>query len=140
MNATSPRYVYRQGDHVCTLYTSGEQQLAAAVEYVKDGLARGERCLYVCCEHPLPEFRQALRDGGVDVEAEEKRGALLLVTKENGHLAGGEFDPDRMIELLRVAVDDALASGSGACAPPATCAGCSTASRGRRSSPSTSRG
>jgi len=44
----TPRIVYQQGDHVCTLFSSREEQLTAAIEYVRGGLERGERCLYVC--------------------------------------------------------------------------------------------
>src|SRR5581483_2120311 len=107
----SHRIVYQQGDHVCTLYSSVEEQLSAAIEYIKGGLARGERCLYVCGEHSVPQFRAALRRAGVDVIAEEKRGALVLITKESGHLKGGSFDPDAMISLLHAAVKDALEAG-----------------------------
>lgn len=113
----SPRIVYHQGDHVCALYTTPEEQLAAAIEYIRGGLERGERCLYVCCEHAIPAFRMALRDAGIDVDSEEKLGALILITKEDGHLKGGSFDPDRMITMLHAAVEDALTAGfAGLCA------------------------
>lgn len=107
----SPRIVYQQGDHVCTLYQTPEEQLAAAVQYIREGLSNGERCLYICCEHDVDAFRAALRDRGIDVDGEEKRGALLLRTKHDGHLDGGTFDPNRMIALLEAAVHDALRGG-----------------------------
>jgi MEDS: MEthanogen/methylotroph, DcmR Sensory domain len=109
--SNSPRIVYQQGDHVCGLYSTAEEQLVAAVEYIRAGLERGERCLYVCCEHGLEDFRAALKRSGIDVAAEEKRGALLLLTKHQGHLNGGAFDPDKMISMLHAAVEDALKAG-----------------------------
>lgn len=113
----SPRLSYHEGDHVCTLFASPEEQLNAAVEYIRGGLDRRERCLWVSCERPLPEFRAALKDADIDVEAEETRGALLLVDKDGGHLKGGSFDPDRMIAMLHQAVKDALDDGfTGLCA------------------------
>ena len=112
-----PRYVYQQGDHICTLYSSPAEQLRAATEYIREGLARGERCLYVCGEHDLPAFRAGLSNAGIDVEGEEARGALLLLTKHDGHLKTGHFDPAAMIAMLQDAVQDALDSGfSGLCA------------------------
>lgn len=109
--------VYQQGDHVCTLYSSPEEQLAAAIECIKEGLHRGERCLYICGEHSVRRFRAALCKGGIDVRAEEARGALNIVTKEKAHLSGGRFNPDAMIGLLHSAVKDALAAGfTGLCA------------------------
>src|SRR5581483_8981825 len=63
----SPRMHYKQGDHVCTLYSTREEQMAAAVEYIRGGLSRGERCLYVVGEHTPDEFRTGLREAGIDV-------------------------------------------------------------------------
>jgi chemotaxis family two-component system sensor kinase Cph1 len=115
--SSSPRIVYRQGDHVCTLFTTAEEQLTAAVEYLKAGLHRGERCMYVCCEHEIPKFRLALEQAGIDVATEEEWGALVLLTKHDGYLQGGSFDPDKMISMLHAAVEDALAAGfAGLCA------------------------
>lgn len=115
--SSSPRIVYQQGDHVCTLFTTPEEQLQAAVEYISGGLSRGERCLYICGEHEIPEFREALKQAGINVEWEEKRGALVLLNKHEAHLKGGSFDPDTMISTLHAAVEDALAAGfAGLCA------------------------
>ena len=114
---TSPRVQYQQGDHICTLYSNRDEQMAAAVDYLRGGLSRGERCLYVCCEHTPDEFRDGLRQAGIDVDAEEARGALLLLTKHDGHLKGGCFNPDEMINMLHQAVKDALDAGfAGLCA------------------------
>src|SRR5947199_12831 len=48
------RLVFQQGDHVCTLYASSEEQMEAAIQYILGGLKRGERCFYVCGEHCIP--------------------------------------------------------------------------------------
>ena len=113
----SPRLSYHEGDHVCTLFASPEEQLQAAVEYIRGGLSRGERCLWVSCERPVGEFRASLNEAGIDVKAEEARGALVVLTKHEGHLKGGSFDPDRMIAMLHQAVKDSLDAGfTGLCA------------------------
>jgi hypothetical protein len=115
--SSAPRVVYQQGDHVCTLFTAREEQLAAAVDYIRQGLARGERCLYVCGEQAPADFRAALRQGGIDVDREEARGALMLLTKETGHLKGGSFNAGRMISMLSAAVEQSLNDGfAGLCA------------------------
>lgn len=113
----SRRLKYQQGDHVCMLYTNRDEQMEAAIEYIQGGLSRGERCLYVVGEHTPDEFRDGLRKAGIDVEAEEARGALILITKHDGHLKGGYFEPDKMITMLHGAVNDALGAGfAGLCA------------------------
>lgn len=112
-----PRITYQQGDHICTLFSSREEQLSAAVEYVRGGLERGERCLYVCGEQSPEEFRAALRKAGVNVDRETERGALVLITKREGHLKGGSFSAARMIRMLKDAVKSALDAGfTGLCA------------------------
>jgi hypothetical protein len=112
-----PRVVYQQGDHVCTLFSSAEEQLSAAIDYIRQGLARGERCLYVCGEQTPDAFRAALTRARIDVAREESRGALVLLTKETGHLAGGSFSASRMIGMLGQAVESALNDGfEGLCA------------------------
>lgn len=119
---SSRRLVYQQGDHICTLYSSKKEQLAAAVEYIIGGLSRGERCLYVCGEHTPAELREGLRKAGVDVPVAEKRGALMIMTKDEAHLKGGYFDPDKMISMLHQAVKGALEAGfAGLCAAGDMC-------------------
>ena len=112
-----PRVVYQQGDHICTLFSSREEQLSAAIEYIQQGLNRNERCLYVCSEQTPTQFREALAQAGINVAQEEAKGALVLLTKESGHLKGGYFSAARMIFMLRTAVEDALKDGfQGLCA------------------------
>jgi len=43
----------KQGDHVCPIYESIEEQMASAVPFTKEGLARDERCLYVADDRTL---------------------------------------------------------------------------------------
>ena len=107
----SSRADYRDGDHVCTLFTTRREQIGAAAEFIRGGLARGDRCLYICSEQAPDEFRDALRDADIDVDTEEARGALEVITKAEGHLKGGSFDAARMIEMLASALSEALATG-----------------------------
>src|ERR1700761_5329757 len=108
---SSRRLVYQQGDHICALYTSPEEQLQAAVEYIPSGLGRNDRCLYVCGDHTPAELRAALQSAGVNVPLEEGRGALSLVTKGEAHLKDGYINAQNMISFLHQAVQDALDSG-----------------------------
>ena len=110
MNRT-PRVVYQHGDHACTLYNSEEERLSAAIQYIRDGLAWHERCVYVCCDQDTDGFRAALESAGIEVAAEEARGALVLLTKAEAHLNGGAFDPAGLIAAIDAVLQDALNSG-----------------------------
>ena len=65
----------KQGDHVCPIYESVAEQTAAGVLFVKEGLARGERCLIVADDRTGEQLLEALAAGGVNVARERERGA-----------------------------------------------------------------
>ncbi len=69
------------GDHVCAIYENLAEQMAAATLFIKQGLANGERCLYVCDDRTAEQIAEALTASGVDVAHERARNALWLPTK-----------------------------------------------------------
>ncbi|MCL6640060.1 MAG: MEDS domain-containing protein, partial [Candidatus Rokubacteria bacterium] len=79
--------------------------------YLKQGLARGERCLYVVDDATAAEVAEALRRAGVAVDAEQDRGALTIITKRESYLRSGRFDPSAMLAFLDEAVREAVAGG-----------------------------
>ena len=104
--------VFRQGDHICSLFETEDEQIAMAAEYLADGLQRGERAFYVAqSDGAVQRFRAAMRAHGVNVAAALKRGALVESTHADAHLAGGRFDSERMLQLLNEAVESALNDG-----------------------------
>ena len=38
---------FRQGEHICVVYYTPEEQRAVAANYIADGLRHGERAYYV---------------------------------------------------------------------------------------------
>ncbi|HZY30019.1 MAG TPA: PAS domain S-box protein, partial [Candidatus Methylomirabilis sp.] len=101
----------KPGHHLCLIYEDVAQQMAAIVPFVRTGLARGERCLYIADHSTTREVAAALAAAGVDVQRERERGALVLLTKRETYLRGGRFEPEAMIALLRQALEEALAAG-----------------------------
>jgi signal transduction histidine kinase len=99
------------GSHLCLVYTTAAEQMHAAVPFIAGGIARGECCTYIVDEHTAAEMRDLLRAGGVDVDAEVERGALVIASQRDTYLRGGGFDPQAMIEFLRDSEADALARG-----------------------------
>src|ERR1700726_3408416 len=91
----------KQGEHACPIYETLAEQMAGAVPFLKDGLVRGERCLYVADDRTVAQIVDVLAFAGVDVTRECDRGALRLLTKGSTFLQSGEFDPRAMIDLLR---------------------------------------
>src|SRR5262245_19869797 len=104
--------LFRQHEHICSLYDTEEEQLTMAAEYLSDGLGRGERCYYVArSRQALTHFRGAPGRDGVDAGEMAKVGALMEATNDDAHLVGGHFESERMIALLNEAVEAALNDG-----------------------------
>jgi hypothetical protein len=103
---------FEQGQHICAVYESLEEQIATAAEYLADGLRAGERVFYAAeNEAALAEFRSALERFGVDAKAELTRGALIQKVHTEAHLVDGRFDRERMLRLLSAEVESALDDG-----------------------------
>ncbi|HVL49525.1 MAG TPA: MEDS domain-containing protein [Candidatus Thermoplasmatota archaeon] len=98
-------------DHLCLVYASTEDQLAAVVPYVKDGLEKGERCIYVADDRTVSEIDAALVRAGIDVAAAERSGSLVMASKTDAYIRDGGFDPDRMLGYLAEAALEARDRG-----------------------------
>jgi PAS domain S-box-containing protein len=101
----------KHGDHICLIYENTDEQLAAAVPFVIEGLARGERCIYIADESTIAEVVQALDAASVDVVQERRRGALRIPTNQDTYLQAGRFVPQAMIDFIRQEETEALAEG-----------------------------
>jgi PAS domain S-box-containing protein len=99
------------GDHICLIYENSAEQMAAAVPFLKEGLARDERCLYVADDSAVEAIASALAATRVDVAHERERDALWMLTKQDTYLFEGKFDPVTMIDFLRSAQTQALTDG-----------------------------
>lgn len=101
----------RPGDHLCCLYETEEEHRAVLTPFLRQGLERGEKMLYIVDTYTAEAILGYLRDEGVDVEACLAGGRFVLLTREDAYLRDGVFDPERMIALLRAETERALAEG-----------------------------
>ncbi len=98
-------------DHLCLIYESPQERIAAAVPFIAIGLRRGEKCIYVVDTSTADEVRSHLRDEGIDVVAAENAGQLSILHQSNAYTRGGYFDPDRMIAFLTEQTENAVSQG-----------------------------
>src|SRR5438132_10081408 len=101
----------KQGEHLCLIYDTMAEQMAAAIPFLKEGLSQGERCLYIADDRTIEAITQALAAAGVDVARERERGALWMLIRQDTYLKGGKFDPQAMVNFLRSTQTNALADG-----------------------------
>ena len=96
--------------HLCLLYTSREEQLAAVIPFVRSGLKRGERCVYIVDDN-VTAIMDDFRAAGIPVEDATRTKALLVLTKRDTYLQKGEFDPQWMLQFLQDEVASARRAG-----------------------------
>jgi len=100
-----------RGDHVCCLYETEEERRAVVTPFLRQGLERGEKVLYIVDTHTAEDILNHLRDDGLDAEPLLARGQLAILTHDEAYMREGLFDPDDMIALLRAETDQALVEG-----------------------------
>jgi len=101
----------RQGDHLCLIHDSAVEKLAALVPYLRSGLAKGERSLFLGSIQSCRAIERALESEGIPVGREIERGALVLLADRESWLDRGRFDPNSFKDLLRRAEQQALDDG-----------------------------
>jgi two-component system, chemotaxis family, sensor kinase Cph1 len=98
------------GDHVVFVYDDPSELFEFVVPFIKEGLARGERCVYATAESRPADVTDALSAGGVRVDREMKRGAFALMTAGE-YYETPPFDPARAIERLQARLTEAVSAG-----------------------------
>ena len=104
--------LYRQGEHICSLYETADEQLSTAAAYLADGLRSGDQVAYVAeSEAAFALFRAALTREGIDVAPQEKRCAILFLTHAETYVMDGVFECDRMLARVSEAIEKAVGDG-----------------------------
>ena len=56
-------------DHLCLIYETREEQFSAVIPFIKIGLERGEKCLYVVDDNTAAMVINGMKGAGIDVES-----------------------------------------------------------------------
>lgn len=98
-------------DHFAIIYDNPTEQLDFIVPFLRLGLERGEKSVFIYDDNNVETVVAAMERHGIDVAAAAACGALSIITKELAYLKNGDFDPDWMIDFLAQAVEDAKKDG-----------------------------
>jgi hypothetical protein len=97
--------------HLCFPYESEEEKRETVVRFVRDGLLRHERCLYIGSPADQAALLAALGAAGVPAARAQERGALVFATQAETYRRAGRFDPDDALTVMEELTDRALADG-----------------------------
>jgi DNA-binding CsgD family transcriptional regulator/PAS domain-containing protein len=101
----------KPGHHVCCIYETEEEHRAVVVPFLRQGLERGEKVLYIVDARDAEIILDHLRRDGLDPDPYVESGQLSILAAQDVYLKDGVFDPDAMIDLLRAETGQALAEG-----------------------------
>ena len=98
-------------DHLCSIYENSEEHFAVAIPFIRIGLERGEKCIYIADDGTEAVVRDAMYADGIDVEGAIATGRLVLATKEAVYLKNGSFDSEWMFTFWADATAEAMSRG-----------------------------
>ena len=105
------------GDHLCCLYETEEERWAVLTPFLRQGLERGDKVVYILDARTAETVVGYLRDPStssgqaLDAELYLTSGQLATFNRKDAYLREGVFDPDGMIALLRAEIERALDEG-----------------------------
>lgn len=98
-------------DHICLIYENKKEQFDSVIPFISIGLKRGDKNIYIADDNTAESVLNAMRKGGIEVNAMIKSGALMVVSKQDTYLKPGYFDPDAMIKFLKETAKTAKTAG-----------------------------
>jgi hypothetical protein len=101
----------RPGDHMALIYRTRAEQFATVCPFIKSGLDRRERCLYVANDTSVALVLDKLAKSCVDTVSALKSGSLIVATKKDAFEERDSFEPDVMITRIQAEVANAVNLG-----------------------------
>src|SRR5258708_39599786 len=95
-------------DHQSLIYEIPEDRFAVAIPFIRIGLDRGDKCVYIADDGTEAALRDAMSAQGIGVERAIATGSLVLATKDSAFLKHGSFDPEWMPTFWRAATPEGL--------------------------------
>ncbi len=99
------------GDHLCCIYETDEEHRAILTPYMRQGLERNEKVVYIVDARTAETVEEYLRQDGLDTRPFLDKGQLVILSVAEAYMRDGRFDPELMISLLRHETDRALSEG-----------------------------
>jgi signal transduction histidine kinase len=96
--------------HLALFYRTHAEQMRVITTYVARGLQRNERVVYIADENDTETIAVALADAGLDVDALQADGQLVLMDSDEIY-SSGLFDPEETVDEFRSLAADAVADG-----------------------------
>jgi ABC-type transporter Mla MlaB component len=111
MSNSSTALAIRPGEHACCRFARATDRERLGAAFVRDGLTRGHRVVYLCDRAGPDEIASRLAALDDRVEAAHARGQLHLRGARDAYMPDGAFEMERMLRWIRAEHAQALADG-----------------------------
>ena len=99
------------GAHICLPYVSADDHESAVAAFVRGGLRRGERCLYIGSQPARDGIAKRLQEEGIPVSRALEDRALILLDLSEVYGRNTVFDAAHQTKVLEALIDSARADG-----------------------------
>jgi signal transduction histidine kinase len=99
------------GTHTCFPYVSPREHRSIVAAFLREGLRRGERCLYAADAAAREAVSEQLAELGTPVASARAQGALVMMDVDEAYPRGDAFDADEQVQVLAALIDAARDEG-----------------------------
>ncbi|MDI6644211.1 MAG: MEDS domain-containing protein [Methanobacteriaceae archaeon] len=101
----------KPGNHICCFYQDEKEHEQLVTSYIKHGLEKGEKVVYILDRHDLETVKHYLEKAQVDVDHYTQKDQLVFYHSRDTYTRMGCFEPDLMIKDLEKLYKEALEQG-----------------------------
>ena len=87
-------------EHFCSIYEGPEEHYAVAIPFIRIGLERGEKCIYIADDGAVGAVREAMQSEGIDVDGAITSKALVASNKSSDISGARKFPPRLDVYIL----------------------------------------
>ena len=98
-------------DHICFLFDSEEEHRSVVGEFLRLGMLRDEKVIYVRDARSESTILEYIEQSRPDLDATLSNGQVEISGFAQTYMYGSEFNPERMVRLVRNETEIALAQG-----------------------------
>jgi hypothetical protein len=101
----------RRHRHVCAFFRNAEEEIKILLPFLKEGLGRGEKVIYIIRDEQRNDYLRRLEQSGLATAAAQSGGQLEVRSWVEASPHNGRFDPEEVAALIPRAFEQARSQG-----------------------------
>jgi hypothetical protein len=97
--------------HICAFFHDEDEESRVLLPFIKEGLERGEKALHIVDPMLRCQHGRRLEAQGLPIADAQRRGQFVVRGWDEVYLAGGCFDPERMLATMEQTLTGAQREG-----------------------------